>query len=806
MESLRQDLRLGIRTLARSPGFTAAAILTLTLGIGANAAIFSVVYGVLQRPLPYRDPASLVLVDATRDFAGERRPSTFSAFEIADWTERSRTLASLAGYCASDHALEGSDVVEPLEGAFVSETFFSTIGQPPALGRLLGPEDDLSPAAVISHRLWRRLFDGGPGAVGGAITLSGRVYTVVGVAAPDFRFPSDRVDVWTPMGQARQNDLAPWLNIRRGGGVRFVARLRPGSTVAQARADLEDLGRRLAAERPHGDGGVVPVVTPILDSMAGAVRPALHMFLGAVVLVLLVASANVANLLLARHAARQRDIAVRLALGASRGRLIAHALAESAIIGVGGCLGGILLAVGIVRTLVWLEPAQLPRLDAIQVDGPVLAFAVAIAAAGTLAASLGPAIQSSRQDASVALGATARIAGSARAGRLRSVLVAAELAVSILLLVGASVLARSFVGLLRTEIGAQTDHVMVARLNLSLGRRLTEPQERRLGAALVERVKALPGVRFAGLGSALPPNGRMIEVTLRDVSTARGLASEYLVNAAPTTADFFSTLGVPLLKGRLFREADDAAQARVMIVSADVARDLYGDDPIGRTLTLPTRQGGSVIATVVGVVGNVKYKGLAGPPEPTLYVPFAQQPWPTAFLVARTTDEPTAIAADLRRAIGEVDRQVGVVSVRTLDDILAQETAQPGFRTAVLSAVAALAVALSAIGLSGVVGYSVSKRTAEIGVRVALGAGRRDVLWMVLREGLRLGAVGGAVGLAAAVAFTRLLAGFLFGVTATDPLSFALAAAFLVVIVLAASYLPARRASRIDPTAALRSE
>ena len=804
MESLRRDVRLGIRTLAKSPGFTAAAILTLTLGIGANAAIFSIVYGVLQRPLPYRDPASLVLVSAKRDFAGERRPSTFSAFEIADWTQGSRTLASLAGYSGADHALEARDVAEPLEGTLVSETFFSTIGQSPAVGRLLGPGDDLSPVAVISHRLWLRLYDGSPSAVGGAITLSGRGYTVVGVAAPNFRFPSDRVDVWTPMGQAKQSDLA--LNYRRGGGVSFVARLKPGSTIAQARSDLEDVGRRLAIERPDVDSGVVPIVTLVVDSVAGAVRPALHMLLGAVVLVLLVASANVTNLLLARHAARERDIAVRLALGASRGRIIAHSMAESAIIGVGGCLGGILLAVGMVRTVVWLAPAQLPRLDAIHVDAPVLMFAVAIAAAGTLAASLGPAIQSSRQDASVALGATTRIAGRARAGRLRSILVAAELAVSILLLVGASVLARSFLRLLHTETGAKTDHVVVARLNFSLGRRLTEPQQRTLGAALVERVRALPGVRFAAMGSALPPNGRMVEVTLRDLPTARGIASEYLVNAAPTTADFFSALGIPLLKGRLFNEADDAAHARVMIMSADVARDLFGDDPIGRTLSLPTPQGDSVTATVVGVVGNVKYKGLAGPAEPTLYVPFAQQPWPTAFLVARTMGEPTTMVADLRHAIGEVDRQIGVVSVRTLDDVLSQETAQPGFRTAVLSAVSGLAIALAAIGLSGVVGYSVSKRTAEIGVRVALGAGRRDVLWMVLREGLLLGAVGGAVGLAAAFALTRLLTSFLFGVTATDPLSFVLAATFLVVVVLAASYLPARRASRIDPITALRAE
>ena len=806
MESLWRDLRLAVRTLAKSPGFTAAAGLTLTLGIGANAAIFSIVYGVLQRPLPYRDATSLVLVSARREFAGERRPSSFSALEIAEWTARSRTLSSLAGYSGIEHALEGKDVVEPLDGALVSEAFFRTIGASPAVGRLLAPEDDRTPAAVVSTRLSQRLFGGGPDAVGGAISLSGRVYTVVGVVPPDFAFPGDQVDVWTPMGQAKEDGLAPWLNGPGGGRVSFVARLKPGAALAQARVDLEGLSRRLAQERGDAGGGVAPDVTGVVDSVAGPVRPALHMLLGAVVLVWLVASANVANLLLARHAVRARDVAVRLALGASRARLICHSMAEGVLIGLGGCVGGILLAVVIVRTLVWLEPASLPRLDAIHVDGPVLAFAVAIAAAGTLAASLGPAIQSSRETPSVALGTGARALGRARAGRLRSTLVVAQLAISVLLLVGAGVLARSFVALLSTETGARTDLVTVARLNLSLGRQLTEPQQRTLGEALVERVKAIPAVRSAALGSALPPNGRMVEITLRDVPTAQGLVPEYAVNAAPTTAEFFSTLGIPLLKGRFFDEGDDAAGKRVMIVSADVARDLFGDDPIGRTFVLPTTRRGSVTATVVGVVGNVRYRGLAELPVPTLYIPFAQQPWPTAFLVVRTQDESTAIAADLRRAIGEVDRQVGVLSVRTLDDLLLGETAQPRFRAAVLSAVTGLAVSLAAIGLAGVVGYSVSRRTAEIGIRVALGAQRSDVQWMVLREGLLLGAIGGGMGLAAAFAFTRLLRRFLFGVTPTDPVSFVLAAALLVLIVLAACSLPARRAARIDPSLALRAE
>lgn len=806
MDSLRQDLRIAVRSLAKTPAFAVAAMLTLALGIGASVAIFSVVYGVLERPLPYPDPSTLVLVGAQRDFAGAPRRASFSAFELADFQERSRTLASLAAYCGSTLAFESREGVEPLEGAFVSSDFFSTVGQAPAAGRLLRASDDVSPVAVISHRLARRLSDGDSSAIGATLALSGHAYTVVGVVEPAFRLPDDRTDVWTPLALARENGLAPWLEWRRGGGVNFVARLKPGTTATEARLDLEDLGRRLARERPDVDRGLVPTVTPLLENVAGAVRPALDMLLGAVGFVLLVASANVANLLLARHAARERDIAVRQALGASRVRLVTHVMAESAILGAGGCLGGLFLAKGLVRALVWLEPAQLPRLDAIQVDGPVLAFAVGVAALATLGAGLLPALRSCRRGFAPALGATARLTGSARAGRLRSALVVAELMASALLLIGSSVLARSFVRLLDVDTGAAVEQLLVAQLDLSLGRQLSEAQEAALGTALVDRVQGIPGVRSAALSASLPPDGRMAEVTLKDQPTALGVVREYAVNAAPASPGLFSTLGIPLLEGRPFENGDDAGRPRVAIVSADAARDLFPDDPIGRSLSLPTRRGGSVTATVVGVVGNVKYKGLSQPAVPTVYVPFAQWPWPTVFLAARTAGEPGALAASLRQAISEVDRRTGVVSIRTLDDIRSQEVTQPAFRAASLGALAALAVALSATGLSGVIGYTVQRRTPEIGVRVALGAAQRDVLFMVLREGLTLGALGGALGLGAAFALTRFLRAFVYGVTTTDPGSFVAGETLLVAIVLLASYLPARRALRIDPAVALRAE
>lgn len=788
------ELRRALRALARSPGFTAVAVLSLALGIGATTTIFSVVYGVLQRPLPYRDPASLVLVDGTRRFAGEARPQSFSGPDLPA-LQAARSLSSLAGYAETGQALDARDVVEPITGVLVSETFFTTLGAAPAAGRFLGSGDDKATVAVISHRLWQRLFDGRADAVGATLTLGDRPYAVVGVAASDFRFPSERVDVWTPMGEAVDSGLAPWLTFERGGGVSVVARLQPRATIAQAHAELELIGRQRAIE---------PVLTSLAEAASAGLGPALRLLFAAVFLMLLVAAANVANLMLARYTARERDIAVRRALGASRQRIVGHVLAEGVVLGAAGGLAGVLLAFGLVRGLVWSGPTQLPRLEAIRVDGPVLAFAVGVGLMATVLSSLLPALHSARQD--TALGASSRIARPARAGRLRALLVASELAVSVVLLVGTSVLTRSLVRLLEVDIGARTDHVLAARLDLSLGRTLDEAQQRALGQALVERSRALPGATHVALGTALPPNGRMVQLTLKDVTTASTAVAEYAAIAAPTSPGFFEALDIPLLEGRLFDDRDDASRGRVLIVSADVARDLFGGHALGQTLSLPTPRQGNVTATVVGVVGNVRYRGLARPAEPTLYVPFAQQPWSTAFVVVRTEGNPAAMAGHLREVLGSVDRRIGVVNIRPLSEILSLETAQPAFRAALLWAITGTAVLLAAIGLAGVVGYSVARRTGEIGVRMALGAAPGDVARMVVIETLRIGMTGGVVGLLAAAATTRVLSGFVFGVRPDDPASFAAAGAFFVLVIVAAGLRPAWRAAHVDPVEALRAE
>ncbi len=797
-------VRAAIRGLGKSPGFTIVSVLTLALGVGANTAVFSVAYGVLRRPLPYHDPASLVLVSAFQDFAGQRRLASFSGPDLPEY-RRARTLASLAGYAKIGHALAGGEVVEPLSGALVSGTFFEILGQAPVAGRLLGPNDD-GPVAVVSDRLARRLYGAQAAAVGKDLLLGERTYAVVGVAGPEFRFPDERTDVWTPIEDARRSGVARWLDWPRGGGVNIVARLASPAAAARAEAELGQLAADLARGRGEPARAIIPSVVPIAEAAAQGAGPALRLLTGAVALVLLVAAANVAHLLLARHAVRERDAAVRLALGASRRRLVADAMIESALIGSAGAAAGALLAAVLVRGLVWWAPPQIPRLDAVRMDALALAFAAACAGVAVIAAGFVPAWLASRRDPAAALGAGTRIAGRPGGERLRALLVAAELAIALFLLAGAGVLTRSFVRLAAVDLGARTDHVLSARIDLSLGRSLTEAQQRTLGATLVGRARALPGVTAAALAAAVPPNGRVARMTLKDVPTDRGIVHELAVNAAPATPELFATLGIPRITGRTFAEDDDDTRPRVAIVSAGLARDLFPAGAVGRTLSLPTPSSGVVTATIVGVVGDVNYRGLTEAAEPTIYMPFAQQPWPTAFLLARTAGEPSHLAARLREAIGAVDRRVGLAEMRSLDDAVWQERSQPAFRTAVVGAIAAVTLALAAVGLAGLVSYSVARRTSEIGVRVALGARDRDVLTLVLRETLAMGAAGGAIGLLLALALARVLRGFLFGVEPVDPTSLAGALTLLGAVAAAAAWLPARRACRIDPTIALRAE
>lgn len=808
MDFFWPDLRSAARSLRKAPGFTSVAVLTLALGIGANTAIFSVVYGVLLRPFACRAPESLVIVSAERAFGGQVRRANFSALELDGWRGRARTLESIAMWGGTGYGLATDAGTRPINAAFVSDQFFSTLDAPMALGRPIGPADGRARAAIISHRLWTREYGASPQTLGRSIILNARPYIVVGVARPDFQFPSDRVDVWTPLGYAQALGAESWVNNPRGGGFTIIARMRAGITLERAREDADAVARSLVSEFPQISAGRRPLVVGLMEWVTGSARPALLMLLAAVGLVLIVACVNAMNLLLARQASRSQDMAVRRALGASPGRLFAFAVAECSLIALAGGAAGVCLAALGVKVFAGMWPALMPRADAVHVDRLVLLFALGLSMLTAACCAIGPALRCLGNDLAIGL-KQGRVTQSRAGRRLRSTLVVVELAASVVLLVGAVLLGRSLVRLLHSDIGVTTDRVVVAEMDLALGRAIAPSQQIDAVNRVLESVAAIPGVLRASVTTSLPMNGTRLRYTLKDVNTGDGRISDYDVDALATTPEFFSALGVRLIEGRFFTAADDGIHQPVMIMSARTARRFFGDrDPIGRVLSLPARgrPAGREDVTLVGIVGDIKYEGLDAAADGGIYRPFQQQPWTFTYLVAQTSGEPLAVAGALHRQIADVDRQIAVNEVRALDEVLSQAAAQPRFRTVLLVALAALALALASIGLYGAVAYSVSLRTAELGIRIALGASRADVVAMVVGEGIRLAAVGAVVGMFGAFGLTRVIATLLYGVAPTDAVSFVAAPAGLMLLAAVASYVPARRAAAVDPIVALRAE
>ena len=801
MDHILRDLRYAARTLGRTPAFTAVAALTLALGIGANTAMFSVVYGILLRPLPYRDAGRLALIQREQDLSGAHRPVTelfFSQADIEAWRSGLRTFEATAVYSTEVAALatdQGSDVVDT---AVVSGTFFSTLAGPIAAGRPLDRSDDLTPTIVISDRLSRVLFASPQDAVGRRLTLSSRAYTIAGVADPRFQFPTAKTDAWIPSGYMRTvNVRCCWF--------RMFGRLKPGAAVGEAAAEAATLTKASSPADSAARSDRRATVVILRDQIVGGVRAALLVLFAAVGLVLLVACVNIVNLLLARQVARSRDAAIRRALGASRGRLVSQSLAEVAVLASIGVAMGVVLAFQSVRVLQRWQPPGVPRLDAVHVDGKALLFSIGIAVLATIAAGVLPAWRSAASTAALTSGAAAA-AGAPGNRRVRRVLCAAELAVSLVLLVGATLLGRSLVRLMSTDLGVTTDHVVTASLNLALGARPTDAQTLDPVERVIDRIATLPGVRAVGAGTSLPPNASRVRLTLRPVGDAVG----YQASGVAATPGYFRALGIRLVAGRLFTEEDDDTRPQVMIMSADTAKRFFGDgNPIGRTTTLPTSRNGvngQAEMTLVGVIANVKYAGLDVAADDAVYRPFRQQTWPSPFLVAQTATDPQTFAGTLRREIGAVDRGMVVADVRPLDAVVADAAAQPRFRTVLLASIAALALAMAIVGLYGVVAYSVAQRTKEIGIHMALGARGADVLQMVLREGVALAAAGIAGGLAMSAAATRTLEGLMYGIAPTDAASYVLASAGLFGVALVASYLPARRATKVDPLVALRQQ
>jgi putative ABC transport system permease protein len=766
-------------------------VLTLALGVGASTAIFSVVYGVLFRPLPYRDADRLVVVRMERVLEGTQRPARgfFPLSDLLELRSGARAFESLAFYSTEQSVLSHSGFTEQVESATVSGSFFATVGGRMQSGRGLAEADRTS--VVIGDRLARRLFGTETG-VGRLLTIDRRAYEVVGIAGRDFEFPSAKTDVWLPADESQPH---PYV---------AIARLNPEVSRPQATADVNGVLTSLAAKTPRVYAGARAAVVSVRDELTGDVRTALWVLLASVGLLLSVACANATTLLLARNAARSREAAVRVALGASRRQLCVQSLSEAGLLVAAGAALGLLVACGLVEALRTLEPVGVLRLnaDAVRVDLPAFLFALTVAAATTVVMGLLPAMKSGNVIESIRTGAPGMTSSANR--RLHNGLVVVQLAVSVMLLVGASLFGRSLVRLMTTDLGVRTDRVATAAINLSYQRRLTDRQQTALLEAVVDRVRTLPDVEAAGAGASLPPSASTIVLTLK----RSGDTVDYQATAVPATPGYFAALGTQLMKGRLFSEADGDSQRQVMIMTAATARRFFDvDDPIGKTMVLPVLRNGvatNADVTLVGVIANVKYSGLQAAPDDAVYRPLRQQPWPRLFLVARTSRDPGALASMLRREIAAIDPGIAVSSVNTLDAIVAGEAAEPRFRSALLMAFAAVTLGIAAAGLYGVVAHTVSQRTNEFGVRMALGAGRGDLLTLVFLEGARLAGAGLVLGIGGSLAATRLVAGLLYGIDPADRVSFGLASAVLLLVAAAATYLPARTASYLSPTAALR--
>jgi putative ABC transport system permease protein len=802
IENFIQDARHGFRMLARNLGFTTVAVLTLSLGIGANTAIFSVVNAVLLRPLPYKDSNRLVWLSETdpRERSGDMpvSPPTF-----LDWRSQARSFEALAAYSEGAFVVTGRGEPEKVASAAVSGNFFALLGVRPALGRGFLPEEDQvqsRPVVILSDEFWGSRFGSDLGIIGRGITLDGRSYQVVGVAPPRFNYPPG-TQIWTPL----MPTMADGLTIRGAHILDVLGRLKKGVALSRATAELNTVQRRIAQQDSDYRNYGVHVV-PLQEHIVGDVRLPLLVLLGAVGFVLLIACANVANLYLARAATRGREMAIRVALGASGGRVVRQLLTESMIIAsAAGALGTLLAAWG-VDALVALSPQKLPRADEISVNSQVLAFALVVSVLAGLVFGLAPALQAKKLDPTAGLkGEGFRLIGGPGRNRLRNLLVVSETALALVLLVGAGLVINSFARLLRVNLGFRPQHVIAFRLALAASRYPDPRHQAAFFQQLLERIKALPDVRSLGMGTNLPISGQSMKSPVIIEGRPAPPGERRRVQQAVVDPGYFGALGIRLESGRSFIEHDSEEAAPVVMVNQAFVRQFFpGENPIGKRLR--TLFGKPVMREVVGVVGDVKHEGPSEATPPEVYVPYAQEPGPYMTIVVRTDADPAATIPAVRSAVLTIDKDQPLDQVATMESLLSESMAQPRFYSFVLGVFAAMALALTAVGIYGVMSYSVTQRVHEIGIRLALGAEQGDVLRLVIGQGLVLTVIGMTAGLAGAFALTRVLASLLFGVHPTDPVTFVAVSLLLTTVAMCASYIPARRATKVDPMVALRYE
>jgi predicted permease len=806
-DDLLHDLRYAWRVLRRDVGFTAAVVLTAGLGIGATTSVFGIVNAVILRPLPYANPERLVSVWTSPSGAPADRDAT-SLPDVRDWQQQATVFEGLAGFAFNRFDLSGPSGDTQARAVLGTGNLYELLGAKPELGRMPRSDEERLPVVTISDRLWRERFAAAPSAVGGTLRMNGTPYTIVGVMPPGFHFPTPDMDLWTTLYSITSSPAAdgrnPWLNSRSLRGYRVVARLAPGVTIPQAERAMNVIEHRLAATYPDDDRGIDIHVQSARDDALAGIERGLWTVFGAAALILLLACVNVAHLLLARLSSRGRELAVRRALGAHRSRVVRQLVTESLLLGLLGGLAGIAVAWLATRLALRVSPADIPRLETVGIDGATLAFAVALSIVTGVLFGTAPALLGWSRGVHENLRTQGRgAAGGFHGDRTRALLTSVEVAFAVVLLVGAGLMLRSFAALTSADLGVRQSGVTITHLTMVGPRYRSDESKTRTLENVLAQLRALPGVQVAGASTSMPPTRIQeiegFELTGKPPSEP---GHEPLAIYIPATAGYIEALGIPLVGGRAFDDRDGAGAPPVALVSRELARRYFaGVDPVGRQIDVS-----GVTRTIVGVTGDAVYEGADAPVRPVIYVPFAQAPFAGVWIALRGAGDERSLAGPVRDAVHRVDPDLPAYAPRSFESIAAESVLEPRFHAWLLGTFGALALLLASIGIYGVIAYGVAQRRPEIGIRLALGAPTRSVVGLVLRGGKLPVVVGIAAGLGVAALASRLVAGLLYGIAPTDTMTFALVAVVLAIAGLAAGYVPARRAARVDPLTAIRGE